>query len=252
MKIQTKLNIVFMLCSFLFVGVILSFYITEKNGIETIFKIDFKNKEEVFDRVSSLIGYSLDTYVYDYTYWDEMVDFVKFGDKTWAENNIDASLSTYKANAAWIYGLDKNVLYRAQDLDDSFYDVLPVPKDEIGRLFGNSPFCHFFVNTPQGIMEISGATIHPSQDKERKTPATGYFFAGRLWDGDFLKSLSKASSTSVAIVAGSTVATTEVNAKKGVMTFSRTLTGWNGIPVATLMVQTRSKIIPAVNDFSRA
>ena len=251
MKIQTKLAIVLAFCFMLFVGTIFFFYITEKQGIETIFKIDAKNTEEVFDRVNSIVGGSLETFVYDYTYWDEMVAFMRTGNKAWAEVNIDASLSTYKANAVWLYGLDKNIFYAAQDIKDSFYNLMPIPSSEISKLFDKSAFCHFFVNTQRGIMEIRGATIHPSEDKERKMPAVGYFFAGRLWDNLFLKNLSEASGTNVVIGPKLTASPAKMNIKKGALIFFRALPSWNGLPVSTLKIEAESKIVPAFNAFTR-
>jgi len=232
-------------------GALLFFYVYENRSIGIIFEIDAKNTEEVFDRVNNIIGDSLKTFVYDYTYWDEMVAFVRNGNIDWAKFNIETSVPTYKTNAVWIYKLDKNLTYKFQNLDDSFYDVLPLPKIEISKVFEKSAFCHFFVNTPKGVMEIRGATIHPSEDKERKTPAAGYFFAGRLWDEPFLKNISQATDTNVTVSTGLTTSPARMNFKIGALVFYRVLPGWNGVTASLLKVETRSKIVPAFNDFSR-
>ncbi|MFA5144327.1 MAG: PAS domain S-box protein [Candidatus Omnitrophota bacterium] len=251
MRIQTRLIIVFVLCFLIFVTAVLFFYIIEKRGIERIFKIDARETEEEFDKVNNVIGESLDMFVYDYIYRDEMAAFMRTRDKEWAKANIETSMPTYKANAVWVYGLDENLSYKVQDLDDGFYDVLPLPKGEIRTLFGKSPSCRFFVNTPKGIMEIRGATIHPGDDKERKTPPQGYFFAGRLWDGNFLKKLSDVSGNRVTISAVSAFGSTEINVKKGFLAFFRTLPGWNGLPVSAMRIQAESDFIQAFNAFSR-
>ena len=45
----------------------------------------------------------------------------------------------------------------------------------------------FYLKIPEGIVEVYGATIHPSDDPfKNKTQPSGYFFIARLLDKNYL------------------------------------------------------------------
>jgi signal transduction histidine kinase len=56
---------------------------------------------------------------------------------------------------------------------------------------------YFFCN---GVMvEVFGATVHPSFDSKRKTEPQGYLFACKIWDKEFLENLEKISTSIISI-----------------------------------------------------
>jgi PAS domain S-box-containing protein len=61
----------------------------------------------------------------------------------------------------------------------------------IEKNFKRNRFAHFFLMLPNGLMEIRGASIHPTNDQERKTPPQGYFFVGRYWTQAILNELGE-------------------------------------------------------------
>jgi hypothetical protein len=109
----------------------------------------------------------------DYTRWDEMVWFVEHGDREWAKDTIDTALPLRRFHVVWIYRADFAPVYSNTLLPDESLTRLPISEETLKGLFAQSRFPHFFVPTPQGLMEIRGATIHPTADLERKTPPAG-------------------------------------------------------------------------------
>jgi Signal transduction histidine kinase len=86
-------------------------------------------------------------------------------------------------------------------------------------------------------MEIRGATIHRSVDKDRKEPPFGYFFAGRIWDKAYIDNLSRISADDIALhYIDEHVSPAVSEPKKGRVVFQETLYGWDGKPLANINI----------------
>ncbi|MGB2660795.1 MAG: CHASE4 domain-containing protein [Candidatus Omnitrophota bacterium] len=260
MKIQTKSFILFLLITTVFILGVSSYIVTEQKRLHMLFERESQEKEELFNKITELIGKDVYTFSYDYTWWDEMVDYVKAASdnlpevgKTgyslaeWAETNINITLDTFKCNAAWIFDTKLKLLHAGNNLEDESLNKLPVPLTEaLSKLFPKEPgfenrFCHFFINIPEGIMEIRGATIHWGEDVERIKSPEGYFLVGRLWGKDFTDEIAKATGTKVSVSAKPEKMISVP--RKGIIVFSRKLNGWDGKPLAYITVTAKSKII---------
>jgi len=249
MRVQTK--IIFLLFSIVmvFTSFILLQRAFEKQRLITLFSNEEKQMQLVFEKILELKGKTLDTLAYDYTYWDEMTGFLASGDKTWAAENINTALPAYNTNVIWIYGLDGSLIYSVDDLKGRGLKEPPFPKNRISSLFANGPFCHFYINTPAGILEIRGASIHPSKDVERKTPAQGYFLAGRLWDKGYIDEIAKLCGCNIAVTAlpEKKKAPVVSNPQKGTITFSRILMGPEARPAFEITGWKESQLIKDFN-----
>jgi PAS domain S-box-containing protein len=214
---------------------------------------DERKKEEmlVFDKILELKGGSLKTLAFDYTYWDEMINFLVNNDRAWAEKTIDTGvLLNYSANAIWIYKTDLTQAYSINNLKDANLKDIPLSGDTINNLFLKERFCHFFINTSWGLMEIRGATVHPTADAERKTPPQGYFFVCRLWNNDYISELATATGNTIAITPVSEKQPVS-NAKIGLIAFSKILTGWDKSPLMRLNASIKAKSIKYSNELSK-
>jgi len=238
----------------LLLGVAVFSYIRiEKERMVVIFNNDTQERMASFNSIFDLKGKFLETYAFDYSYWDEMVEFVKSLDPTWAQENVDDSMATYNANAAWVYLHDFSLGYSANNIDSGEFEYkeLPLSKDEISGLFSESRFCYYFFYTNEGLMEIRGASIHPSSDIERTTDPQGYWIVGRLWTEDYIKEFSSliGGSMSIAPVAyDHTEHEALFDPQKGLVRFCRVLNDWEGHPLAELTVLLES---PTVKYFNK-
>ncbi len=222
----------------------------EGNIAVSLFSNEVQDKKLSFDKDLELKGKPIEALVYDYTDSDEMVDFIATGNKAWAEQNIDARLLfNFDINAIWVYKPDSSLLYSISNLgyDEPKGNLLP--KEAFATLFIQRRFYHFFIDTPGGLMEIRGAAVHSSRDMERKTPPQGYFFAGRLWDKDYIGQLSKLTRGVVSIApVTKKVPSISIQPEYGVIAFSKILNGWDNRPLRRLNVRSE---YTSIKDFIR-
>ncbi len=253
MKVQTKLVLLMLTVMSLFTGGIVFLRQATIRNAESLLEEKEREKASYFDKLVRLKGASLQTLAYDYTYWDEMVHFVESGDPHWAETTLNHEvLSNYAVDALWVYRTDFTLVYSINALKDGTLDEIPLPMGARDRVLQDSRFCHFFLQTPQGPLEIRGATIHPSDDSDRKTPPQGYFFVGRLWNGDYVNELAKLTESSISIGPATAEPVPAVAAGgEGVTRFSRALPGWDGTSLQRVDVTAESPTIGAAYRAAR-
>jgi PAS domain S-box-containing protein len=235
----------------LFFGAFLVQRKSEQGRLSVLTGQELSSREDIFDKVIKLVGSSLETLAFDYSYWDEMVNFVITKEKKWAEQNIDMALGTFKANAAWVYDANNAFVYSVNDLKDPGLQKLPIVQTDLSKLFIKEPSCHFFTYTSKGLMEIRGFFIQATEDAARKTPARGYFFCGRLWDDDYVKYISGLTRTHIIVVdllkkdrSGA------FHPGEKSIRFSRTLNGFDNQPLAYLDVCAISRVIEETKRLS--
>ena len=206
-----------------------------------------RDKTVFAQKILALRGRTLETLAVDYTYWDELVQFLRTRDKKWAAQNLDTSLDTYKACGVWVYDRQKSPVYRVHGPDVRHPDLLRVPLSGACDLLRKRPFCHFFLTTPDGLLEIHGASIHPTADPKRRGPHYGYFFTARLWDQASLQEVAALTGCAVTLrppqqaprLAGGNVA-------QGRIAFSLPLAGRDGKSVADLHFESGSHIVEVI------
>jgi signal transduction histidine kinase/CheY-like chemotaxis protein len=195
-------------------------------------------------KIIELKGQSLADLAIDYTYWDDMVQFVASGDPEWAAANIETAFSTFGANAAWVFRPDSSLVYFHTDLPDETIKEILLPKGAHEKIFADDPLVHFFFRTNAGLMEVRGATIHPTDDPERKTPPSGYFFVGRLWDKAYLDELADLLDGDAAIVDDTAPdEKPDADLRLGIMNFRSPLHAWDGAMLANLDVRSDSPVV---------
>lgn len=189
-------------------------------------------RNELNDRLLDLTGRSLRDFANDYSVWGEMHQFVDSADPTWAKVNIDASLVTFNAHAAWVLDADGKLVHGAVRNLDAAHQKPPFATADLLPYLRRVRFGHFFVRISAGVLEVRTAPIQPSEDIERITPAHGWLLTARLWDEDYQHSLQQVLESEVRLVAPGTPAPEKRDNQ--VLTF-RPLVGWDGRPVATLL-----------------
>jgi signal transduction histidine kinase len=170
----------------------------------------------------------------------------------WAKQNLDTALGVYKLNAIWVYKTNHALAYSVNDFGDDEFNEAPLPKDELRRLFLKKKFVHFFVETPKGIMEIHGATIHPTYDRFRMSPPQGYVLGGRIWDREYLRELGSLIGGRVEIVR-QIPAEPVLNShafKGGDVIFSKELKSANGSILSHVRVREVSQAIQVFRVYS--
>lgn len=204
-----------------------------------------------FNQMLEISGKPLFTFALDYTFWDEMVNFVQSQDKTWAEENIRQGAKSFGVDAVWVYNPDFSCIYDFCDFCNQGTSIFPLAKEELREIFSEDKrFAHFFVFDEKiGLLEVRGATIHPTNDPERKTLPKGYFLAAKLWNEDYLNQLARVTRCNIQIVRDKAIFKEKVGL--GRVVFFRNLTSWDSRPVAFLRISRESPVILHLLSYNR-
>lgn len=147
---------------------------------------------------------TLQTLVFDYTFWDELVNFVQTPDQTWANNVLEPSTQVFDVDCLWVYSSDNELVYQNKEDLCGLYSPHFMRKPE--DLFQQAKFVKYTdwkSNVP--AISIYGATIHPSEDVAHETSPRGYFLVGRFWTQVRLEHLNKLSNLEVSIITPSSL-----------------------------------------------
>ncbi|MDI9257608.1 ATP-binding protein [Flavobacterium sedimenticola] len=129
------------------------------------------------------------------TNWDEFVNFTKTKDSEWFNETIGNELEIYDADYLGAYGANKEFIIRTPTPRIKTLDFIPKQVMEALKTEG---IRKFYLKIPEGVVEVTGAAIHPSDDPlKKKSKASGYFFVVRLMDAEFIKNLAHITSAKV-------------------------------------------------------
>lgn len=252
MKVQTKIILLVSAIVVIFVSGIIVARRSQNAKFERIAQARTTERAKSFDAFLQHYGEPLAVLVKDSTYWDGMVRALHTQDQDWIVANLgDPALATYGANVVWIYRTDLAPFYAHNNLYADNLQEISLPKTAIPRIFAATKFPHFFLQTPQGLMEVRGATIHPSQDSARVTPPQGYFFAGRLWSNQAVRDMALFTGNEVQVLAAAQGAP-KLPAKSdyGTLAFLRELPDYDGKPLAYLFVKNTSSAVAELDRFT--
>ncbi|WP_445454406.1 ATP-binding protein [Flavobacterium sp. 25HG05S-40] len=132
------------------------------------------------------------------TNWDEFVNFTKTKDTLWYNQTINNELDIYEADYLGAYDANKNFIIRTPTNSIKTVDFIPKKEMELLDTMGINKF---YMKIPEGLVEVTGATIHASDDPlKNKTPVAGYFFVVRLMDATFIKNLEELTSSKILLI----------------------------------------------------
>ena len=249
MKVQTKITLLIVLVVATFMAGLWGFRVYDKAKFRRITQERIAERSRAFDAFLDKDGEPLNTLADYDANWNAMVQAVEKNDQTWFKQNLNKpTLDAYKANAVWIYGTDALLRYSINSTEAE-PPPLPLPREAFDKLFLQEPFAHFFIKVADDIMEIRGATIHGSNDP-RQAAGHGFFFVGRLWNNPALDDMSLFSGTKMTVVRdGERTPKIQSDEENGLIVFSRALKGWDGKPVAQLIVRNE---MPAIEQLNRS
>lgn len=133
------------------------------------------------DRITKLRRVKFATFIDDYTWWDELADYVLRPSEQWAVDNIDSSFDAVAADGIWVYRKDLRLVRAVTDPKSKLPKTLPSPISAIAAMLQKAPFAAFWARTPAGLVEVRCGRIHRSNDPNRTGPYTGYLIGAHLW-----------------------------------------------------------------------
>lgn len=174
-----------------FLAAIFAWRMLVVNRAEFLGRLTKQQRLAAIEKLVKMQENSLQVFAADYTAWDDMVQLTRTKDPKWAEENLAVSLATYNASGLWVYDRSLSLIYHSARLPKSTVPGALLSRAALHRLAKDGPFYHFFIQTPAGVLEIRGATIHRTTDTVRKGPSFGFFFVSRLWDRAYLAGLNE-------------------------------------------------------------
>ncbi|SYZ73075.1 putative Histidine kinase [Candidatus Zixiibacteriota bacterium] len=199
-RLETKIILMIFGIIFIFIANLIFSHHQDESRMNLLREQRTQERAKIFENIIELQGQGLKDLAHDYSFWDDMVKFVKEPAIDWAENNIGTALTTFDIDAVWVYRPDMKLVYSTADSLAVRLQELPGKDETIRGLISRGYFAHYFCRTAAGLMEIYSAPIQPSFDSLRQALPSGYFFVGRFWGTNFLEKLSHLARGKVQII----------------------------------------------------
>jgi signal transduction histidine kinase len=223
-----KLLLLIIGTSLLFLLLYLSLYIYTIQQEKEVYKTTYN---QYTSEVISLFELNSKTHIAtikDVTYWTDLVNFITTKNEKWFNTYIVNEFETYEVDYIGIYGLNNQLINKVATSNIKTQNF--IPKSVFKSLY-QSKLSRFYIQIPEGVVEVFGATIHPSEDpKKNKTLPSGYFIMARLINESFLQNLNKISNSKTKLLASSFLPTKDL---ESVIKYQK-LEDWKGKTVAQL------------------
>jgi signal transduction histidine kinase/CheY-like chemotaxis protein len=123
------------------------------------------------------------------TFWDELVDFIEKKDLAWFNNSLAYLIDTNKIDYIDAYTINGEFVTKVATSKIKSFNFIP---KGVFSILNKSKTIHFYQKIPEGVIEVYGATVHPSQDPfKNKTQPRGYLFITKLLDESYFTNLEK-------------------------------------------------------------
>ncbi|MGD9763303.1 MAG: ATP-binding protein [Candidatus Binatia bacterium] len=183
--------------------------------------------------------------VFDYTYWDDMVAFIRRPDREWAKQNIDHALAPFGIQYGWVYD---RALRRIYTVPSGRAAAAELTTDQLRVAVDHNSFSNFYGRSPHGeLIEYFTAPVQPTADHARISPPQGWFVAARVLEHRYLDRLAKAVGGTVSLqVPASGYAGAHADLSAARVELFRNLLDAGGHPVATLQTQRDMPSVPVL------
>jgi len=176
----------------------------------------------------------LDQIVTDYTNWDEIITNINKPNLKWAENTIASIVKSYNLNSVSVYNTNNQIVYGFGVKSTNILDN-PSTHDKIINSLREHKHIHYFQLIPEGLLEITASTIHPTLDTLALTPPSGFFFISRIWNSGFYHDLSQ--NTAGRVYFNKTVSTENYLIENDSITVSKELMGYENNKIGFLIIK---------------
>jgi serine phosphatase RsbU (regulator of sigma subunit)/sensor domain CHASE-containing protein len=152
--------------------------------------IENNQQQEIVSAVNAILQAKNDRYekvCFDYSIFSWMIEFIQHPDKKKGKMTITPP-ANLGLDLVQIYNLNGAIVY--SDFSPVMKKQISIPPVALELLYQQHTIS-FFLLTPDGLIQLNGSTVHPSDDTQKTSKPQGYIFFGKLWDADYLKDLDK-------------------------------------------------------------
>ncbi|MEJ5994216.1 response regulator [Pedobacter sp. Du54] len=195
---------------------------------KAVYKSTLMEYENEINSIFQLNAKSHNSSNYYVSFWTELVEFTKTKDQSWYKEFIESEFESYQVDFLGVYDLNNQLISKTATPKVNSGNF--IPKEAFQSLY-KEKIMKFYLKVPEGIAEVYGATIHPTDDPKRnKYPPAGYFIMMRLVDKDFIKNLEEISSSTITIVQKDPVQ----NEDRNLISVNLNLNNWKNENIADL------------------
>jgi signal transduction histidine kinase len=243
MKTRTQLILIFSI-AIIFIIAITSYVwsaIASKNDL--LLKESQNELAQEADKMLSISAIPVKGFVYD-TYWDELMNAIKERDTGWLNETIVESASELNLDYLWVLDKEGNkILYHSKWKNEK-ENELPINKIGFIDSLRKTSFRNFFVEYNNNPVQIFTASVQPSNDPKRLTPAQGYLVVGRKLDTAFIAALDTLSVHSIfSISPYKKTASVKIDEKNYIISEDKHLDDIYNKPMYTLNIRKELKFI---------
>jgi len=248
MKTSNKILTLILVLIFL-LGISLFFlFTTEKTQQKELVGLTTSQYSQSFE---SLLEYSSARYsqqVDDYSYWDDMCNFVKTKDSVWSEENLATIVRNYDVDDVLLIGPDNTtLLYTYPDAENKITSLIDDAKGILKDLYRKRLLQTYVYDKETGrIGVLYAATIHPSNDPQRLSKPQGYLFFLKRWDNAYLDELERISGSIITVVPNRK----PIEISDESVTFYKELKNNTGEVLAYLKIERPAPYLKLNQDFS--
>jgi len=193
-----KLLLLIVSTSLFFLLLYVSLYLYTIKEEKQFYKSTFNQYTNEVNSLFKLNSETPTATIIDVTFWDGLVKYTKTKDENWYNKYVASQFETYNMDYIAVYDLNNRLINKTNSSKIKTNDF--ILKEIVSQLY-KSKLTRFYLRIPEGIVEVFGATIHPSSDpKKNKSNPSGYFFMARLLDKHFFENLNQISSSKVSLV----------------------------------------------------
>ncbi len=199
-KIQYNAGLVFIVLLFFVSG---SLYFLSKTGDNNKNNLlqDGKKKQAkfLFETIKTFSNTSYQ-FCYNYSYWDEMVTFVKKPNPYWAQENIEEPIKNLSISFAWVFDENFNQKYGFDIAVDKKFSKSFLDKEKLKSKFSKNWFNDFWIIQNDVLYHLFSAPIQPSNDTKRKTTPVGWFVLGSAYNSDIISEIKRITNADISVV----------------------------------------------------
>ena len=249
MNIRGKLHMVFVFAIIVLFGVLYIFLKTNERQNDLIVHSVAEQQATLINAAINVKSDLLDQIVRDYTNWDDIIFYLEHPNNKWAIDNIATIINSFRLHSAVAYSV-KNELVYAFGTKSQITLSDPDLNQDVLKILHKRGVIHYFRLLPEGMVEFSGAAIHPTLDSNRVSAPAGYFIISRLWDSNCINELSRNTGSIVSLVKPDTSIANVITPDS--INISKTLYGFNDQGAGVLIFKKPNKLLAnahKINDF---
>jgi len=238
-SIHSRINLMLYITGFIFLLMLVQLYQTTLHQERLILKesrIQLQNESKSMIENKTEI---LKQVAYDYTFWDDFVKHLTPHDSDWYLNNITTILKSFRVDYVAVYDSSFNLVHEASTSAIESRSFITL--ETLQRL-KEKRFLNFFQKTPEGLFEISAASVHLETDSTHLlTRPNGYLFLSRNWNQNYLAGMSKQRGAKIMVVSANDTLTTQDEAPTNIAFVP--LTDWKNEVIAKISVERSSTLL---------